>query len=332
MDSAPAAWRPRDGARLALHAASVEELRTGLRCEYGAELLDIATEGAGERFVSCLLAWKSTTFEYCSYGAQARVAFPKIKQVRQQYCLSGAGQAVLDGEAFPVNTAQTCVINPDEDVVLEFGPGMKQVIAWIDPDALARKRAALIGTTPDQPLALDRSTRFASPDAQALRRLIDFIIGLLTAETPLPKLVADELEQTLMTHFLLANQRDFRALLEKQARHAGPWQVRMAEEYIDANWDRPITLELLSGITGASTRSLHEKFKQARGYSPMAFAKQVRLKHARELLLRPEPSTSVTTVSNACGFNNLGHFAKDYFKIFGERPSETLARSYRRAS
>ena len=135
-----------------------------------------------------------------------------------------------------------------------------------------------------------------------------------------------------MTHFLLANQHNFRTLLEKQARHAGPWQVRMAEEYIDANWDKPITLELLSGITGASTRSLHEKFKQARGYSPMAFAKQVRLKRARELLLRPAPATSVTTVSSACGFSNLGHFAKDYFKIFGERPSETLARSYRRAS
>jgi transcriptional regulator GlxA family with amidase domain len=100
---------------------------------------------------------------------------------------------------------------------------------------------------------------------------------------------------------------------------------------LDANWDKPITLELLSGITGASTRSLHEKFKQARGYSPMAFAKQVRLRRARELLSRPEPATSVTTVSSACGFGNLGHFAKDYFKIFGERPSETLARSYRRA-
>ena len=111
-----------------------------------------------------------------------------------------------------------------------------------------------------------------------------------------------------------------------------PGRFGMAEEYIDANWDKPTTLEPLSGIAGASARTLHEKFKQARGYSPMAFAKQVRLKRTRELLLRPEPATSVTTVSSACGFGNLGHFAKDYFKIFGERPSETLARSYRRAS
>src|SRR5262245_3798190 len=102
MNSAPAAWRPRDGARLALYATSVEELRTGLRREYGAELLDSAIEGAGERFASCLLAWNSITFECCSYGAQARVAFPKSKRVRQPYCLSGAGQAVLDRETFAV--------------------------------------------------------------------------------------------------------------------------------------------------------------------------------------------------------------------------------------
>src|SRR4051794_28255276 len=81
MNGVPVAWRPRDGARLALHATSVEELRTELRREYGAELLDVAAEGAGERFVSCLLPWNSITFEYCSYGGQTCVAFPKIKQV-----------------------------------------------------------------------------------------------------------------------------------------------------------------------------------------------------------------------------------------------------------
>ena len=38
----------------------------------------------------------------------------------------------------------------------------------------------------------------------------------------------------------------------------------MAAEFIDANWHKPITLGLLSGNTGA--RTLHEKFKQARGF------------------------------------------------------------------
>jgi transcriptional regulator GlxA family with amidase domain len=39
------------------------------------------------------------------------------------------------------------------------------------------------------------------------------------------------------------------------------------------------------------------------------------------------PEHSVTATASACGFGNLGHFAKDYRKAFGERPSETLARA-----
>ena len=59
----------------------------------------------------------------------------------------------------------------------------------------------------------------------------------------------------------------------------------------------------------------------------MAFARMVRLRHARERLSAPDPETSVTTVAFACGFGNLGHFARDYREAFGERPSVTLSRA-----
>ena len=57
----------------------------------------------------------------------------------------------------------------------------------------------------------------------------------------------------------------------------------------------------------------------------MNFVKQVRLKHAKEMLTAPAPNKSVTSVAFACGFGNLGHFASDYRRAFGEMPSETLA-------
>jgi len=58
----------------------------------------------------------------------------------------------------------------------------------------------------------------------------------------------------------------------------------------------------------------------------MAFVKEMRLRRAREMLVRTDLSPSVTETALACGFTNLGHFARDYFKRFGERPSETLRR------
>ena len=63
----------------------------------------------------------------------------------------------------------------------------------------------------------------------------------------------------------------------------------------------------------------------------MAFAKMVRLKHARQLLSAPDAETTVTSVAFVCGFGNLGHFARDYREAFGERPSTTLAKAARKA-
>jgi len=56
----------------------------------------------------------------------------------------------------------------------------------------------------------------------------------------------------------------------------------------------------------------------------MTFVRQVRLRHAQEMLMRASPETTVTSVAYACGFSNLGHFAKYYHAAFGEHPSATL--------
>jgi len=105
------------------------------------------------------------------------------------------------------------------------------------------------------------------------------------------------------------------------------WQVRRAEEYIETHWNQPITIASLARATAASARSIFYHFKNSRGQSPMSFLKQVRLEHAREMLKKSGINRSVTEIAIECGFGNLGHFAGDYFKRFGEHPSDTLKRS-----
>jgi transcriptional regulator GlxA family with amidase domain len=110
------------------------------------------------------------------------------------------------------------------------------------------------------------------------------------------------------------------------ARTSASWQVRRAEEYIETHWSERITIAGLARATAASARSIFFHFKNCRGQSPMSFVKQVRLEHAREMLQHSGINHSVTEVAVDCGFGNLGHFAGDYFKRFGERPSDTLKR------
>jgi transcriptional regulator GlxA family with amidase domain len=118
-----------------------------------------------------------------------------------------------------------------------------------------------------------------------------------------------------------------RPLGEPRTQPTTTWQVRRAEAYIETHWNEPITIASLARATAASARSIFYHFKTSRGQSPMSFVKQVRLEHARKMLESSGIDRSVTEIAVDCGFGNLGHFAGDYFKRFGERPSETLKRS-----
>lgn len=124
----------------------------------------------------------------------------------------------------------------------------------------------------------------------------------------------------------LSSCRD-RSVAEPRVRPPITWQVRRAEEYIETHWNQPITIACLARATAASARSIFYHFKSSRGQSPMSFLKQIRLAHAREMLEKSGVGRSVTEIAIDCGFGNLGHFAGDYFKRFGERPSDTLKRS-----
>jgi transcriptional regulator GlxA family with amidase domain len=107
--------------------------------------------------------------------------------------------------------------------------------------------------------------------------------------------------------------------------------LRVAEEYIRHNWNKPLSNNLLARMAGVSTRQYFKLFRQARGCTPAVFVKRVRLKHARSMLENAEINPSVTGVAFACGFSNLGHFARDYRQAFGELPSMTLNRCRSRA-
>jgi transcriptional regulator GlxA family with amidase domain len=59
--------------------------------------------------------------------------------------------------------------------------------------------------------------------------------------------------------------------LEGDSLGSAPWQVRRAEEYIRANWDKPVTIEALAAAANTSVRSLFHSFRQARWHSRAGF-------------------------------------------------------------
>ncbi len=308
-------------------AASSEELRQALITRYGASDVKVeATKG--------LNAWgnfvQMTDIALGIIGTDKRFSFefPEVDYVRQLFAITGRGSTTTDGVEIEVNERLTCTTSLGKPILGDWDAGHERLTLRVNMAAMDRKLSMLLGARPKGPIEFEPQTNVSLPYVQSLVRLMLFAgeQADATSDQP-PPLVLPELEQAVIVNFLTANRHAYSQRLEQQVGGTAPRHVQLAEEYIEANWSQPITIEALVEITGVSARALFRSFRERRGYTPMAFAKITRLRHAKDMLASGNPDTSVTAVAYACGFATTGHFAREYRQAFGELPSQTIARS-----
>jgi len=303
-----------------------DEVRDALVNNFGASDFDLRHGGENFRGIGNLLRLKHLDLCYCYYSADVHVTFPAGTFVKQQLALCESGRTTFGRTQFGISTDETGVVPAGTEASHDYSANLSQLVLRIDASALQSKLAALSGRPVGRNIEFSTPATFKNPLQLRLRRLIKYFIGEIDRKgANFSDLEFADFEQLLMVSFLTANLHNFTGLLEARTPSAGPWQVRIVEEYIAANWNQPITIESLAEATGVGVRSLFHTFKEARGYSPMSFLKRIRLEHARRMLQAPDDTTSVTTVGRACGFHNAGHFAHDYRRAFCELPSTTLA-------
>jgi AraC-like DNA-binding protein len=297
---------------------------TPLRGDAGFELLGYPGEFTA---VGNFVRLKTMGLAYLSYSSRARVHCSGVNAIRQQFCLHGSAVTSFGSQQVHVDPDRPCLIPARASAIYDFEKNFAQFVLYVDAAALRSTLSALIGIPLNQAIAFATPTDPQKPELRRLRHLVRFLVSELDREdSRLSDFALAEFEQTLLVSFLHANPHNFSHLLERDLRRTAPWQVRRAEEFIEANWNRPLTIKMISAATGISIRNLIKAFRQARGYSPGAFVKRVRLKQARQMLTAPAEKTSVTAVAFACGFDNPGHFASDYRLAFGELPSQTLTK------
>ncbi len=313
-----------------LRTADPDEMRAALVETYAAQAVDYPD--TVEDFYGCAnhLRLGGLAFSYCAYGAPVQVHFPATGFARQQFSLHGGAVTRIGGKIVESRPDQSCVLSSNTDVTVDFGRSYEQIVLWVGQQALEQKLTALIGAPPPGRLEFSLAGNASRRHAAELRELVLAFVKLFsTIGTDFPAAVLDEIQQTIAVSFLSVNRHNYSSLLDMEPKESAPWQVKLVEEFIEANWNAPITIERLAAVTNSSARAIFKAFKNSRGYSPIGFVKQIRLKHARTRLLLADSTTTVTAVALACGFSNLGHFAKDYQRAFGELPSATLSRGKR---
>ena len=186
------------------------------------------------------------------------------------------------------------------------------------PDEIIEETLASL----ERPALLDHSARRIELDMERALRIgsrIDH--DWLRKDSDPARNAADDVLVMLLEAFAAAPTR---GRIRPDSRRRA---VARAREFMEANLAEELTLADVCRVVGVSRRTLMDGFREQVGLSPMRYLKLIRLNRVHEALRRGGAvTTKIVDVANAVGFWHMGQLARDYRKLFGELPRETLAR------
>lgn len=301
----------------------IDEMRGILFDVYDARFFDL--RGDGRRFCAeaAFMQLDSSSLSYCAHEGPVRIDFREDDYIRLQVCTAGTGRTSIGDRVADV--APDKIVCSPAHAAMEFGASLEQFSLRLDCAELERDLTSILGTRPKQRLSFDLSAACDTTPTKRLRQAIMHTASSIDiSDDPIPAPLLADMDRAIRLAAIYGMPNNYTYLLHGPATTTAPWQVRRIEEWIDTHWRQSMSIEDLVEISGVSARSIFSTFKKVRGYTPMAYLKKVRLQAARKMLLMAGPGSTVTAVGFACHFSNLSHFANDYRRQFGERPSATL--------
>jgi len=198
----------------------------------------------------------------------------------------------------------------------------------LEPDALMRAGQAILGRNILPP----RVSRVVRPLASAMAGLLSVhraasVLAKNSPETISHPEVARAFEDALIRAMIacLGGHDDYTQ--GRPDRNSGAVMLRFRDA-LEANTGRPMYLAEICAAVGVSQRVLHMRCIEHLGMGPHRFLWLRRMYQSRRALaLANRHDDTVTTIANDHGFSELGRFAAEYRKLFGELPSATLNRT-----
>jgi AraC-like DNA-binding protein len=282
---------------------------------------------SGHECAAHYLRLNDVTLIHARYPQRHSLGFAGASFVRQYFTLGGTGRFSTGARLGELSIRSPSPIIPAYTPVdLDFERSDLLVLR-IEYSALKRYLAVLIGREIDRDIVFHDDTG-TNPAVGSLRRgAFHFASDYNARGQNLSDLVVVETERILIMKFLMSNWHNYTLELLRTPPQVSNSAIRKVKEFIEANWNKPIDVEGMAAVANVSARSLFRQFRKDCGCSPAEFAKQIRLARAKEMLERGGADATVVDIAFSCGFQNAGHFARDFKLAFGELPSEALKRA-----
>lgn len=160
-------------------------------------------------------------------------------------------------------------------------------------------------------LPLPHFPNHALLDPSLSRALHDLFASL---QTPVSRLQQEEMLMQWITHSLFPCAQDAGVLPQPG------WErpaIKRTKEYLEAHYTEEVTLQDLASVANISPSHLCRVFHQTVGLPPHAYQTQLRLTHARRLLVQ---GFDVGYVASETGFFDQSHFSQQFKRFFFMTP------------
>ncbi len=246
--------------------------------------------------------------------ALANAGSMMVKQGGRRVNAQGAAGVALPGGGGP----GTHLLSSDGNVRTNI---------WIDADVLERALAAMLGDRLRAPLDFEMAVDWGVGLAVSLRQQAAYFASELRRPDGLASnaVALASLTDLILHTLLLALPHSYSARLARPAAGIAPGVLTRAEDYMRAHAGQAIRMEQVAVAAGCSLRALNAAYRRFRDTTPLSALRAVRLANARAELMR-DGEALIGEVAARHGFSNFGRFASAYSQVFGELPSETVAR------
>lgn len=265
------------------------------------------------------------SLNYIEYGAKTLIAPGTLERFYLvQIPLEGSAAIANGADRYVTGPGQAAVLNPHEPTTMIWEEGTRQLLLQIDRRAMMEHLSAQLGHTAQDPLTFQGAMDMTSGAGATLRQMVLF----LAAEADQGRvalgagLMGRQVEGMLLSSLLEAHRHDYRDRLGRVRAAPRPRHLRLAEAYIEAHLDQPLTIEEIAAAAGISARGLQMVFRQYRDTTPLAFWRNLRLARAHDDLVAGRGS--VTEAALKWGFSHFGRFSEAYAARYGLSPRDTL--------